>query len=181
VRIRTQQGALFSDGNSVKHVGVVSSLWDMDAAKLVPWHRQQADHIEALHDETDTSWRRAVRPSRYFGANAAWFLLVLLTHDVPVTMKRMALPPELLDARPMCLRGAVLRQAARVLHHSRRPILRLSTRLRHAIARLMQDTAILGASGRYSRASKIFSPLRRKLYGRIGGQNRDYPKTGREG
>lgn len=145
VRIRAKQGELFSDGNSIKHFVVVSNLWDLDAAKLLQWHRQKAGSIEALHDETKNELGGGVMPSRYFGANAAWFRLALLTHNVLVAMKRLALPPELLDARPKRLRFELIWQAARVVHHARRLILRISTKLRLAIARLLQGTTILRA------------------------------------
>lgn len=145
VRIRAKQGELFSDGNSVKHFVVVSNLWEMDAAKLLQWHRQKAGSIEALHDETKNELGGGVMPSRYFGANAAWFRLALLTHNVLVAMKRLALGPELLDARPKRLRFEILWQAARVVHHARRLLLRISTKLRLAIDRLVQGTATLRA------------------------------------
>ena len=145
VRIRAKQGELFSDGNFIKHFVVVSNLWDLDAAKLLQWHRQKAGSIEALHDETKNELGGGVMPSRYFGANAAWFRLALLTHNVLVAMKRLALPPELLDARPKRLRFELIWQAARVVHHARRLILRISTKLRLAIARLLQGTTILRA------------------------------------
>lgn len=145
VRIRAKQGELFSDGNSIKHFVVVSNLWDLDAAKLLQWHREKAGSIEALHDETKNELGGGVMPSRYFGANAAWFRLALLTHNVLVAMKRLALPPELLDARPKRLRFELIWQAARVVHHARRLILRISTKLRLAIARLLQGTTILRA------------------------------------
>lgn len=143
MRIRAKQGELFSDGNSVKHFVVVSNLWEMDAAKLLQWHRQKAGSIEALHDETKNELGGGVMPSRYFGANAAWFRLALLTHNVLVAMKRLALPPELLDARPKRLRFEILWQAARVGHHARRLLLRIRTKLRLAIDRLVQGTATL--------------------------------------
>ena len=60
-------------------------------------------------------------------------------------MKRLALPPELLDARPKRLRFEIIWQAARVVHHARRLILRISTKLRLAITRLLQGTTILRA------------------------------------
>ncbi|MHB1938818.1 MAG: hypothetical protein ACYCOR_19885 [Acidobacteriaceae bacterium] len=54
-----------------------------------------------------------VMPSKYFGANAAWLRLAVLSHNVLTALKRIALPAELL-----------LKQLARMGH--RRPAVLLS-------------------------------------------------------
>lgn len=138
IRIKAHQGELFADGNSVKHFAVVTNLWDLPAAKLLQWHREKAGSIEALHDEVKNELGGGVMPSQNFGNNAAWFRLALLTHNVLVALKRLALPPELVDARPKRLRFEVLWQAARLIHHARGLILRISTKLHGVIERLVQ-------------------------------------------
>lgn len=143
IRIRARQGELFADGNTVKHFAVVSNLWDLPAAKLLQWHRQKAGSIEALHDEVKNELGGGVMPSQKFGHNAAWFRLSLLTHNVLVALKRLALPPELIDARPKRLRFEVLWQAARLIHHARGLILRISTKLHGVIERLVQGRQAL--------------------------------------
>jgi hypothetical protein len=44
-----------------------------------------------------------VLPSKYFGANAAW-LLAVIAYNVLTALKRLALPADLLTARPKRLR-----------------------------------------------------------------------------
>lgn len=143
IRIRARQGELFADGNSVKHFAVVTNLWDLPAAKLLQWHREKAGSIEALHDEVKNELGGGVMPSQNFGNNAAWFRLSLLTHNVLVALKRLALPPELVDARPKRLRFEVLWQAARLIRHARGLILRISTKLHGVIERLVQGRKAL--------------------------------------
>jgi len=41
-----------------------------------------------------------VLSSKYFGANAAWLRLAVIAHNVLRALKRLALPAELLRARP---------------------------------------------------------------------------------
>ena len=41
---------------------------------------------------------------QYFGANAAWLRLAMITHNLLTALKRLALPAELLRARPKRLR-----------------------------------------------------------------------------
>ena len=66
-----------------------------------------------------------VMPSKYFGANAAWRRLAVLTFNVLTALKRPALPPELLAARPKRLRFLIFTTPGKLLHHARRALLRL--------------------------------------------------------
>jgi hypothetical protein len=50
VRVRSQQGELFSDGTAVTHFAVLSNLWDWDGARLLEWHREKAGTMEHVHD-----------------------------------------------------------------------------------------------------------------------------------
>lgn len=138
IRIRPRQGELFPDGHLVRHFVLVSNLWKWDASRLVDWHRQKAGTIEKLHDVVKNELGGGVMPSHRFGNNAAWFRLSLLTHNILVALKRLALPPELADARPKKLRFEILWQAARVTHHARCFVLRLSTKVRAVIDRFVQ-------------------------------------------
>jgi len=66
-------------------------------------------------------------PCGRFGANAAWLRLTVISHNVITAMKHLALPKELLKARPKRLRFLIFNTAGRVLHHARKMILRLAT------------------------------------------------------
>ena len=66
-----------------------------------------------------------VLPCGRFGANAAWLRLSALTHNVLTAMKRLALPPELLQARPKRLRFLVFAQPGKFVCHARQLKLRL--------------------------------------------------------
>jgi len=124
VRIRKRQGALFADGSAVKHFAVVTNLYEWAGAKLLEWHRQKAGTIEAVHHVLKNELAAGVLPCGRFGANAAWLRLAVLTHNVLTALKRLALPPELLAARPKRLRFLFFHTAGRLVHHARRIILR---------------------------------------------------------
>jgi hypothetical protein len=126
VRIRKRQGALFADGSAVKHFAVVTNLSEWSAAQLLQWHRQKAGTIEAVHHVLKNELAAGVLPCGRFGANAAWLRLAVLTHNVLTALKRLALPPELLAARPKRLRFLFFHTAGRLVHHARRIILRLA-------------------------------------------------------
>ena len=73
-------------------------------------------------------------------AGSAWLRLAILTHNVLTALKRLALPAELLQARPKRLRFLFFNTAGRLVHHARRTILRLAsniTRLAEYLAALL--------------------------------------------
>ena len=66
-------------------------------------------------------------PCGRFGANAAWFRLAVLTYNVLTALKRLALPAELLTARPKRLRFLIINTPGKLIHHARRTLLRLAS------------------------------------------------------
>lgn len=97
-----------------------------NADEIVDWHRQKPGTIEKVHDITKDELGAGVLPSCKFGANAAWYRLVVVTHDVLVLMKRLTLADEFRDARPKRLRFRVFTMAAKVLVHARQLIARVA-------------------------------------------------------
>jgi hypothetical protein len=126
IRIRKKQGELFADGSAVRHCAVLSNRWELKAARLIEWHRQKAGTIELVHDVIKNDLGGGVLPSKYFGANAAWLRLAVIAHNVLQALKRLALPPELLTARPQRLRFLLFNMPGRLVHHARRLILRVA-------------------------------------------------------
>jgi len=125
IRVRSRQGILFG-GRTMKYFGVVTNIWgDWSAQKLLQWHREKAGSIEAIHDVMKNELAAGVLPCGRFGANAAWFRLAAIAHNVLTALKRLALPPELLRARPKRLRFLFLNAPGRLVHHARKIVLRL--------------------------------------------------------
>lgn len=125
LRIRKKQQALFADGSTVKYFAVVTNLWDWTPKRLLQWHREKAGSIEAVHDVIKNELAGGVMPCGRFGANAAWLRLAVLTHNLLTALKRLALPPELLSARPKRLRFLIFNTPGKLVHHARSTLLRL--------------------------------------------------------
>jgi len=126
IRIRTKQGELFEDGSRVRHFAVLSNLWEWKAARLIEWHREKAGTVEMVNDILKNDLGAGVLPSKYFGANAAWLRLVVMAHNVLTALKWIALPAELLTARPKRLRFLIFNTPGRLVRHARRLLLRLA-------------------------------------------------------
>jgi hypothetical protein len=125
IRISRKQGELFADGRLYKYFAVVTNRWDYDAKRLLEWQREKAGSIEAAHDVLKNELAAGVMPCSRFGANAAWLRMAVLTYNVMSALKRLALPAELLTARPKRLRFLIFNTAGRILHHARKVICRL--------------------------------------------------------
>ena len=126
IRIRQRQEEFFADGSKVKHFAMVSNLWEWKPGRLIQWHREKAGTIEGVHDVVKNELAGGVMPSKYFGANAAWLRLAVITHNVLTALKRLALPAELLRARPKRLRFLIFNTAGRLVQHARKTVLRLA-------------------------------------------------------
>jgi len=128
IRIRKRQGALFADGAEYRYFTVASNQWEWEAKKLLDWHREKAGSIEALHDVLKNELAAGVMPCGRFGANAAWLRLAVITHNVLTALKRIALKPEWLRARPKRLRFHFFFSPGKLIHHARRVLARVARR-----------------------------------------------------
>ncbi len=127
MRIRRKQGDLFDDGEKIRHFAILSNIREWKAARLIQWHREKAGTIEGVHDVVKNELAGGVMPCKYFGANAAWLRLAVISHNVLTALKRLALPAEMLTARPKRLRFLIFNTPGRLVHHARRILLRLAT------------------------------------------------------
>lgn len=126
IRARSAQLPLFADGSAYRYYATVSNRWDWEGERLLRWSHERCGTIEPAHDVLKNELGGGVLPGYRFGANAAWWQLVVLTANLLVALKRLALPAEWLPLRPRRLRFLLLHQAGRVLTHGRRLILQLA-------------------------------------------------------
>lgn len=126
IRIRSRQGELFSDGNSVRYFAVVSNRWDMEGQELLEWHRGKAGTVEQSHDILKNELGAGVYPSGKHGANAAWLRIQVITHNLLQLLKKVALPEEYAAAKPKRLRFALFTQFGQVVRHAGQILLRVA-------------------------------------------------------
>jgi len=137
VRIQKRQGGLFASGDRYKFLAVVTNRLGV-GADLLHWHWQKAGTIEHVHDETKNGLGAGVLPCAEFGANAAWYRLVLLTYNVLTVLKREVLPPEAQRAKAKRVRFLVFNLAGKIAFHARKLYVRVK---QAALARLVVPLA----------------------------------------
>lgn len=104
----------------------MGNIGEWSAERLIQWHREKAGTIEGVHNVVKNELAGGVMPSKYFGANAAWLRLAVIAHNVLTALKRLALPADLLRARPKRLRFLIFNTAGRLVHHARMLLLRVA-------------------------------------------------------
>lgn len=118
VRMRPLQHSLLENSSRrTVYLAIVTNT-ALPAPDAVRWYWAKAGTVERLHDIVKNELGGGVMPCGRFGANAAWFRLALLTHNVLQTLKRAG-PESLRDARPKRLRFQLFTVPATVVRHAR--------------------------------------------------------------
>jgi hypothetical protein len=124
-RVVPKQGELFADGAQVKYFAVVTNM-DWRGDRLLRWHWEKAGTIEHVHHLLASELGAGVMPSKHFAADAAYFRLNVLCHNLLQATKLLALPEEHRYDRPKRLRFLLFGLAGRLVSHARTLILRIA-------------------------------------------------------
>lgn len=136
-------------GRSYRVKGVVTNC-DVDGAELVRWHYERCGKSEEAHALMKTDLAGGTLPSGKFGANAAWWGIMLLSYNLHAAMRLLALPGGLKKKRLKAIRFALIDVPARLVEHSRKLFVRLArgnpafewlTEMRRLISRLVPSPA----------------------------------------
>jgi len=93
---------------------------------LINWHRKRCGYSEKIHSVEKGDFAGGQFPSNKFGANAAWWQIMLLAANLNSLMKTLALPEQLKSKRIKALRFHIIGVAGRVIKHARGLFIKLS-------------------------------------------------------
>ena len=113
----------FTDLDGHRFQCFITDQSDPDIAALEALHRQHAEVEDRV--KTLKACGAGHLPFRSFAANAAWFELALLAHDVLVWTQQLLLDGEHAIAEPKRLRYRILHVAGQITRHARRTTLHL--------------------------------------------------------
>lgn len=101
-----------------KLFAVVSNR-DIDGGALIQWHRKRCGKSEQVHSSQKEGLAGGQLPSNLFGANAAWWQLMVLSFNLNRLMQLTSLPKELKESKMKALRLHVIQLPGRVIQHAR--------------------------------------------------------------
>jgi hypothetical protein len=134
IRVRSRQTDLIEGGDAQwRHFAVVTNM-DWEGGRLLNWHREKQGTVEQGHGIMKNDLAGGTLPCGRFAANAAWWRINVLVHDVLSLLKATALPAGLASARPRTLRFVLLHLPGRVVRHARRWVLKLYAGFQYARA-----------------------------------------------
>jgi len=108
-----------------KLFGVVTNRRDA-GDKVIWWLRERCGKSEEVHAVMKTDLAGGQLPSARFGANAAWWTLMILALNLNGAMKLLVLGQDWVPKRMKALRFGLIGLPGRVVRHARRLIIRLS-------------------------------------------------------
>lgn len=108
-----------------KVFGIVTNM-DWAGDTLIPWLYQRCGKSEEAHAAMKSDFAGGKFPSGDFGENAAWWLIMVLSHNLNVLMKRLVLGGSWITKRMKAIRFGFINIAGRVIDHARRLLVRIS-------------------------------------------------------
>ena len=125
LRLLKPQGELFADGNDRRYHAILTNRSE-DGGELLNWQRAKAGTIEHVHDDLKNGLGGGQLPSGKFGANAAWFRITCLAHNVLVALRHAWPDESLRNAKAKRLRFAIFHVTGRFSRDRRKITLRLA-------------------------------------------------------
>jgi hypothetical protein len=108
-----------------KVFGMVTNR-DIPGDNLIWWHRVRCGKGEEIHKVMKEDLAGGYLPSGRFGANAAWWGIMVLAFNLNSLMKRLVLPQGWAPKRLKAIRFGFINLAGRVMSHARQLIICLS-------------------------------------------------------
>ena len=113
-----------------KVTAVVTNL-DWEGERVIAWYRERCGKSEEAHAIMKNDLAGGRLPSYRFGSNAAWWAITILALNLNEAMKRLVLPRvegagQWAKARFKTLRFHLMNIPGRVIHHSRRLLIKIA-------------------------------------------------------
>lgn len=113
-------------GKRYKLFSIVTNRFDMPGNELIKWHRQRCGKSEDLHKEEKVDLSCQYMPSKHFGVNQAFWLIMILAFNLAHMIQRF-LPSHKHEVHVNTLRKQIIHIPARVIVHGRQMIIKLDS------------------------------------------------------
>jgi len=112
-------------GRAYRVKGIVTNM-EGDGAELIKWHYARCGKSEEAHAIMKNDLAGGTLPSGKFGANAAWWQMMVLSYNLHAAMMHFAFPKRLRGKRLKAIRFALIDVSGRIVEHGRRLYVRLA-------------------------------------------------------
>lgn len=116
---------------------------DLPGNELITWHRQRCGYGEKIQSMVKSDLAGGQLPSALFGANACWWAIVIISHNINVLMKTLVSDSKWENKRMKAIRFAFIQRPGRVMIRAHalyirvhETILRLIETIRSSITQL---------------------------------------------
>ena len=107
-------------GDTVRYkIQALVTTLDWEADRVIWWLRERCGKSEEVHAIMKDDLAGGKLPSRLFGANAAWWTIMLIALNLNMTMKRLVLGRGWINRRMKAIRYHVVTIAGRLVYHAR--------------------------------------------------------------
>jgi len=113
-------------GTTPYKVTAIVTNRDMPAEDLIWWYRARCGKSEEVHAVMKQDLAGGTLPSGKFGANAAWWQIMILALNLNSAMKRMVLGGDWVTRRLKAIRFRLINLPGRVVEHARGLVIRLA-------------------------------------------------------
>jgi hypothetical protein len=166
IRVRPRQQQLFppegpegtEENSSWRHFAIVSNM-DWQGERFLRWQREKQGTVEFGHGVVKNDLAGSVMPCGRFGANAAWWRINVLVHNLLILLEVEALPSSLSQVRPKTLRFRLFNLPGRLTHHARGWVLKLYRGLPYAEALIQARKRLLDLARRIRGSAKDQTPI----------------------
>lgn len=122
---------------------IVTNRHNEPADDLIKWHYERCGKSEEVHSIMKNDFAGGQLPSAKFGANAAWWALMILSMNLHTLMKRHVLGNKWEKKRMKALRYEFIATPARIIHHARQAFIRMHKPLQEWFFRIRDSLDIL--------------------------------------
>jgi hypothetical protein len=122
---------------------IVTNRREDDAEELIRWHNGRCGRSEEAHAVMKYDFTGGRLPSAKFGANAAWWALMILSMNFAMAFKRLILGDPWVGKRMKALRFELITTPGRIVQHARQYCMRVSWRVQEWLAQLRAAVATL--------------------------------------
>lgn len=113
------------ENTQYKLFGIVTNM-DWEGGALIHWHHKRCGKSEEAHSVMKEDLAGGRLPSSLFGANAAWWWITAIAHNLNTAMKNLVLENDWVPKRMKTIRFSLINLPGHIVERSRQLMIRIT-------------------------------------------------------